>query len=150
MTAVTPFLWFDGTLEEAVALYTSAFPDAKVHGVMRGPDGAAFGADFELAGQSFKGLNGGPEHRFTEAVSFFVECADQEEVDRYWAALTAGGGEEGRCGWLKDPFGLSWQIVPREFGELMSGPPEQVQRVTAALMTQARIDVAALRAAYDG
>ena len=151
MTTITPFLWFDDDLEEAIEFYSSVFPDAKVHGMNRSPDGTVFTAEFELAGQQFKGLNGGPHFRFTEAISLFVECEDQEEVDRYWAALTAGGGEESRCGWLKDKYGLSWQIIPRQFMEMVStGNPEQVQRVMAAMQTMIKLDVPALRAAYDG
>lgn len=110
-----------------------------------------FTADFELAGQQLKGLNGGPEFRFTEAISLFVECEDQEEVDHYWEALTADGGEESQCGWLEDRFGLSWQIIPREFLEMVSsGTPDQVQRVMAAMQTMRKMDVAAFRTAYEG
>ena len=151
MKSVTPFLWFDDNLEEAIELYTSLFPEAKVGGINRGPDGRAFSADFELAGQAFKALNGGPQFPFTEAVSFFVECDDQAEVDQYWTSLIAGGGEPGRCGWLKDRFGLSWQIVPSRFLELMStGTPEQVGRVMVALQAMDKLDVAALEAAHAG
>jgi len=151
MTAMTPSLWFDDNLEEAIDLYSSIFPDAKTHGMMRGPDGNVFTAEFELAGQRFKGLNGGPQFRFNEAVSITVECEDQEEVDRYWAALTADGGQESQCGWLKDKFGLSWQIVPVEFLDMIShGSPEQVGRTFGALQTMQKLDVAALRAAYEG
>jgi predicted 3-demethylubiquinone-9 3-methyltransferase (glyoxalase superfamily) len=151
MKTITPFLWFDNNLEEAIDLYSSLFPAAKVHGISRGPDGQAFSADFELAGQAFKALNGGPQFPFTEAVSFFVECDDQAEVDHYWSALAAGGGEPGRCGWLKDRFGLSWQIVPTQFLEMMStGSPEQAGRVMVALQAMGKLDVAGLRAAYDG
>jgi predicted 3-demethylubiquinone-9 3-methyltransferase (glyoxalase superfamily) len=109
------------------------------------------GADFELAGQRVKGLNGGPMFPHTEAFSFMVECEGQDEVDRYWQALTADGGEESMCGWLKDRFGLSWQIIPVEFLEMVGGGnPEQVQRVMAAMQTMRKMDVAALQAAYDG
>jgi len=151
MKSITPFLWFDDNLEEAIELYSSLFPGATVHGINRSPEGTVFSADFELAGQQFKALNGGPAHAFTEAFSLFVECEDQAEVDRLWDALTANGGEESQCGWLKDRFGLSWQIIPTAFGELMStGGPEQVQRVVAAMMTMQKLDVAALRAAHAG
>jgi len=151
MRAITPFLWFNDNLEEAVDYYTGLFPDTKVRGVRRGPDGKLVTAEFELAGQRFMGLNGGPQFRFTEAVSFFVECEDQDEVDRYWGLLTADGGEEGPCGWLKDKFGLSWQIVPVRLMELMAtGTPEQVERVTAAMMTMGKLDVAAFEAAARG
>jgi predicted 3-demethylubiquinone-9 3-methyltransferase (glyoxalase superfamily) len=108
-------------------------------------------ADFELAGQHVKGLNGGPQFPHTEAFSFFVECEGQEEVDHYWQVLTADGGEESQCGWLKDRFGVSWQIIPVQFLDMVSsGTPEQVERVMAAMMTMQKFDVAALRAAYDG
>jgi predicted 3-demethylubiquinone-9 3-methyltransferase (glyoxalase superfamily) len=151
MTTITPFLWFDNDLEEAIELYTSLFPDAKVHGINRKSDGSAFSAEFELAGQRFNALNGGPDFTFNEAISLFVACDGQEEVDRYWNALTADGGEESRCGWLKDKYGLSWQIVPNEFVRMLSdGTPEQVERVTGAMMTMAKLDVAALQAAFDG
>jgi predicted 3-demethylubiquinone-9 3-methyltransferase (glyoxalase superfamily) len=149
--AITPFLWFDDDLEAAIDLYTSLFPDAKVHSTTRLPDGKVLTADFELAGQQVKGLNGGPQFPHTEAFSFMVECEGQEEVDRYWDALTADGGEEGVCGWLKDRFGLSWQIVPVEFLDMVAdGTPDQVQRVMAALQTMQKLDVAAFQAAYDG
>jgi predicted 3-demethylubiquinone-9 3-methyltransferase (glyoxalase superfamily) len=150
MKSITPFLWFDDDLEEAVELYTSVFPDSKVHGISRTPDGAAFTADFEIGGQQVRGLNGGPHYRHTEAFSFFVECEGQEEVDRYWAVLTADGGEESECGWLKDRFGVSWQIIPTEFMELMAGGQEQAGRVMAALRPMRKIDIAALRAAAAG
>lgn len=151
MRSITPFLWFDDDLEGAIEFYTSVFPDGKVHGTTKLPDGQVLTAEFELAGQSFKGLNGGPQFRFTEAISLFVECDDQEEVDRYWDALTADGGEESVCGWLKDKYGLSWQIIPVEFLDMVSdGDPEQVQRTMAAMQTMRKFDVAALRTAYEG
>jgi predicted 3-demethylubiquinone-9 3-methyltransferase (glyoxalase superfamily) len=151
MPTITPFLWFDADLEDVIAHYESIFSDAKTYGTAPGPDGKAFSADFELAGQRFKALKGGPMFPFTEAVSFFVECDDQAEVDRYWDALIADGGEEGRCGWCKDHFGLSWQVVPSAFGDLLSsGTPEQAGRVMAALQTMSKLDIAGLQAAYDG
>jgi predicted 3-demethylubiquinone-9 3-methyltransferase (glyoxalase superfamily) len=151
MKAITPFLWFDNDLEAAIDLYTSVFPDSTVHGTTRGPDGALMTADFELAGQQVKGLNGGPLFPHTEAFSLMVECEGQDEVDRYWQALTADGGEEGVCGWLKDRFGLSWQIVPVEFLEMVStGSPDQLQRVMAAMQTMRKMDVAGLQAAFAG
>ena len=151
MRSITPFLWFDDDLEQAIDFYASVFPGGKVHGVTRTPDGRVLAADFEVAGQRVKGLNGGPHFRFTEAFSFFVECEGQEEVDHYWTVLTADGGEEGQCGWLKDRFGLSWQIVPVAFLEMVSGgDPEQAQRVVASMQTMRKLDVAALRAAYEG
>jgi predicted 3-demethylubiquinone-9 3-methyltransferase (glyoxalase superfamily) len=151
MKAIIPFLWFDDDLEEAIDLYTSVFPDAKAHGVMRTPDGKVMMADLELAGQRVRAINGGPEFPHTEAFSLMVECEGQAEVDRYWEALTAGGGEEGVCGWLKDRFGLSWQVVPVEFLDMVSnGTPDQVQRTMGAMQTMRKMDVAALQAAYEG
>ena len=151
MQSITPFLWFDADLEDVIAHYESIFPDAKTYGLGPGPDGTAFTADFELGGQRFKALKGGPMFPFTEAVSFFIECDDQAEVDRYWDALTADGGAPGQCGWCKDRFGLSWQVIPVEFGDLLgSGTPEQAGRVMASLQGMQKIDVAGLRAAYDG
>ena len=151
MKAITPFLWFDDDLDEAIDFYTSVFPDGKVHGTTRMHDGKVVGADFELAGQRVKGLNGGPMFPHTEAFSFLVECEGQDEVDRYWQALTADGGEESMCGWLKDRFGLSWQIIPVEFLDMVAdGSPDQVQRVMAAMQTMRKMDVAALQAAYAG
>ena len=119
MTKITPFLWFDTQAEEAMNFYVSVFKNSKVHNVSRGPDGKAFTVSFELNGQEFMGLNAGPQFKFNEAVSFFVNCKDQAEVDYYWEKLTADGGEESMCGWLKDKYGLSWQIIPKALGELM-------------------------------
>ena len=151
MPTITPFLWFDDDLEEALDLYTGLFPDARIVEAHRTPDGKLFYGTFTLAGQTFFGMNGGPGHPHTDAFSVFVMCEDQAEVDRYWDALTADGGAEGRCGWCTDRFGLSWQIVPSEFGELMSGgTPEQSARVREAMFTMSKLDVVRLRAAYDG
>lgn len=151
MTAIAPMLWFDDDLEEALDLYTSVFPDSKVHALNRKPDGSLFTADFELAGFPVKGLNGGPHHEFNDAVSFMVECDGQDEVDRYWDALLAGGGQEVQCGWLTDRFGLRWQIVPKQFLEMMAdATPEQHERLMAALMPMKKLDVAAFEAAYKG
>ena len=151
MTTITPFLWFDNNLEEAIDFYSSIFPDAKVHGMTRNPDGSLFLADFELAGQPVKGLNGGPMFTFTEAISLFVECEDQAEVDRYWDALLADGGEPSQCGWLKDKYGLSWQIVPKQLLHLMNtSNAEQGERVMKAVMGMVKLDVAELEAAYKG
>ena len=127
------------------------FPDSKVHGITTTPDGSVTVAELELAGQQFKGINGGPQFPFTEAVSFYVECEGQDEVDHYWDALLAGGGTESRCGWLKDRFGLSWQIVPVECMEMLTtGTPEQVGRYMSALMEMGKLDLAALQAAWNG
>jgi predicted 3-demethylubiquinone-9 3-methyltransferase (glyoxalase superfamily) len=157
MPKITPFLWYDDQAEEAAALYVSVFPNSRITNVARygpagpGQEGKAMTVSFELDGEAFIALNGGPYYRFTEAVSFSVSCRDQEEVDRYWEALTAGGGEPGRCGWLKDRFGLSWQIVPEALPELIGGPdPEKSRRATEAMLKMARLDIAGLRRARDG
>src|SRR5919205_2203950 len=127
MQKITPFLWFDNNLEEAMTFYTSIFKNAKVVNVSRygdagpGPKGTVMTATFQLEGQEFMALNGGPHFKFTEAVSFFVSCETQQEVDELWAKLS-DGGQEGQCGWLKDRFGLSWQIVPRALGQLLRDP----------------------------
>jgi predicted 3-demethylubiquinone-9 3-methyltransferase (glyoxalase superfamily) len=147
-TKITPFLWFDDKAEEAVAFYATVFPSVRVHEMTRygdggpGPAGSVMTIAFEVAGQSFMGLNGGPHFPFTEAVSFVVACDTQEEIDEYWKALTADGGRESQCGWLKDKFGLSWQIVPREMSELVRKPA-----ALQAMMGMKKIDVAAMKAA---
>lgn len=151
MSPIAPMLWFDDNLEEAIDFYTSVFPDSKVHGMTRKPDGSLLVADFELNGFPMKGLNGGPHTTFNDAVSFVVECEGQDEVDRYWDALLAGGGAEVQCGWLTDRFGLRWQIVPRQFFELMSkATPEQHERLMAVLMPMKKLDVAAFETAFNG
>jgi predicted 3-demethylubiquinone-9 3-methyltransferase (glyoxalase superfamily) len=154
---ITPFLWFDDQAEEAVEFYTSLFDDSRVTNVARygpagpGPEGSAMTVSFELAGQAFTALNGGPEFSFTEAISFYVSCESQAEVDRLWGALTADGGEESMCGWLKDKYGLSWQIIPNALIELMGDEDAaKAQRVTEAMLQMKKIDIAALQAAYDG
>lgn len=147
---ITPFLWFDDNLEEAIEFYRSVFPDMKVHGMSRGPGGMLFGAEFEIAGQRLNAMNGGPAYTFNEAISMFVVCDGQAEVDRLWESLTANGGEPGDCGWLKDRFGLSWQIVPLQFLNLMSGgDAEKGQRVMAAMQMMSKTDIEALQAAAD-
>lgn len=144
MTSITPFLWFDNNVPEAVAFYKSVFPNAKVETVND------FMATFELEGQKFNALNGGPQFRFNEAVSFFISVETQEEVDYFWSKLTANGGAESRCGWLKDKFGLSWQVVPTALGAMMkSGTPAQSQGVMEAMMKMAKLDIATLKQAYD-
>jgi predicted 3-demethylubiquinone-9 3-methyltransferase (glyoxalase superfamily) len=151
MKSITPCLWFDDNLEEAIEFYASVFPDVNVHSVNRNPDGSAFTADFEIAGQRLMGLNGGPHFHFTEAISMFVRVEGQEELDRYWDALTVDGGEESQCGWLKDKFGLSWQIVPVEFLDMMSsGDEKRSRRAFDAMMKMRKLDIASLQAAYDG
>jgi len=153
---ITPSLWFDDDLEGAMEFYTSVFPNSRVLGVQRyteaspGEPGTVVSADFELDGTRFTGINGGPAFRFTEAVSFVVDCADQAEVDRYWAALT-DGGEESQCGWLRDRYGLSWQVVPRRLVELLAdADPERARRATEAMLGMRRIVVSELEAAADG
>ena len=158
MSKIAPFLWFDGNAEEAMDFYTAIFPDSKVLDVQRFgeggpvPAGTVMMASFELSGQKFHVLNGGPTHStFTEAISFFYSAEDQDEIDRLWAALTADGGEPGQCGWLKDKFGLSWQIVPPVLGELLGDPdPAKAGRAVMAMMQMTKIDIAALRKAHAG
>jgi predicted 3-demethylubiquinone-9 3-methyltransferase (glyoxalase superfamily) len=152
-----PCLWFDGKAEEAARFYTSLLPGSSVDQVWRspadtpsGPAGMVLTVDFTLNGQHFQGLNGGPEFSFNEAVSFVIECEDQDEVDRLWDALTADGGEPGPCGWLKDRFGLSWQIVPRQLNELVGDTdPERARRAMEAMLKMGKIDVAELQRAAD-
>ena len=153
MQKITPWLWFDTEGEEAARFYASVFPNSKVGEITRygsaGPrrEGTVMTVSFELEGQPFVALNGGPEFGFTEAVSFQVLCEDQDEVDRYWDAL-ADGGEEGPCGWLKDRYGLSWQIVPKALFELLEDPDkEKAQRVTEAMLQMGKIEVAGLEQA---
>ncbi len=152
---ITPFLWFDHQAEEAARFYVSIFPNSKVAKVVRygaagpGPPGSAMTVAFELEGQSFVALNGGPHFKFTEAVSFVVNCLTQEEVDSYWEKLSAGGSEV-QCGWLKDQFGLSWQIVPTALPELLSDPdPEIAQRVMKAMLKMKKLDIRALQEARE-
>ena len=150
MPTVTPFLWFDSQAEEAMNLYASIFPRAKVLTV-NSAQGRVMSVEFELEGQKFMAMNAGPHHKFNEAVSFFVGCDTQQEIDDYWAKLTANGGEPGRCGWLKDKFGLSWQIVPKSLGRLMSsGDAIKSKRVMDALLRMNKLDVKALQQAFDG
>ena len=157
MGKITPFLWYDTEAEEAATLYTSLFPNSTILAVNRygaagpGPEGSVMTVSFELDGQRCVALNGGPAHPFTEAVSFVVDCTTQEEVDRYWDALTEAGGEESMCGWLRDRFGLSWQIVPSRLPELLSDPDgEKAQRVMQAMLQMKKIDIAGLEAAAQG
>jgi len=155
MQKITPFLWFDNQAEEAMNFYVSIFKNSKVLAVSRygdagpGPKGTVMTANFQLDGQDFIALNGGPLFHFTEAISFVVDCKTQEEVDYLWDKLTEGG-EPGQCGWLKDKFGLSWQIVPAALGELMSGPDsEKSKRVMEAMLKMSKIDTKILKQAYD-
>ena len=154
---ITPFLWFDSNAEEAVKFYTSVFDSSKIGKVMRngdngpGPKGSVLVMDFELEGQQFHALNGGPVYKLSPAISFLVSCDDQKEVDRLWSKLTADGGKEVQCGWLEDKFGLSWQIVPKVFMEMV-GDKDQVKvgRVMAAMMQMVKFDIKKLQAAYKG
>ena len=151
MKKITPFLWFDTQAEEAMNFYVSIFKNSKVGGVSRGPDGKVFTVSFELDGQEFIGLNAGPQFKFNESISMFVNCENQKEVDELWNKLTANGGEESMCGWLKDKYGLSWQIIPKQLGELMGDPnPAKAQNVMQAMLKMQKIIVAELQKAYDG
>ncbi len=158
MFKIAPCLWFDGQAEEAAQLYTSIFPDSKIDKVNRSPadnpstaQGAVLTVEFTLAGEKFIGLNGGPEFPFTEAVSFSIDCEDQAEVDRYWDALIDGGGSPSRCGWLKDRFGVSWQVIPRQLLELFNGSdPAGAARAMEAMLQMSKIDIEKLREAYEG
>lgn len=156
MQKISPFLWFDTQAEEAVNFYVSTFKNARLGKIMRygdagpGPKGSVMTAAFELEGQSFTALNGGPHFKFTEAVSFVVKCEDQAELDELWEKLSEGG-ETSRCGWLKDRFGLSWQIVPTALIELISDPdPKKSKRVMEAMLQMTKIDIARLKEAYAG
>ncbi|MBI3843790.1 MAG: VOC family protein [Planctomycetes bacterium] len=155
---VTPCLWFDGQAEPAARFYVSLLPNSKIDRVNRspvdtpsGPAGMVLTVEFTLAGNPCIALNGGPQYEFTEAVSFQIVCETQAEVDRLWAALTRDGGEEGQCAWLKDRWGLSWQVVPRRLHELLSDPDRaRAQRAANAMLKMKKIDIAALERAADG
>jgi predicted 3-demethylubiquinone-9 3-methyltransferase (glyoxalase superfamily) len=150
MPSITPFLWFDTQAEEAMNFYTSVFQRSKVLSVSRA-QGKVMSVEFELEGQKFMALNAGPVYKFNEAVSLFVGCETQEEIDDLWAKLTADGGEPGRCGWLKDKFGLSWQIVPTALGRMLGGTDgARSKRVVDAFMQMNKFDLQALQRAYDG
>ena len=150
MQKIVPFLWFDGNAEEATNFYVSIFKNSKVLRVMPGPGGKAMGTSFQIEGQEFHTLNGGPQYKFTPAISLFVNCETQEEVDDLWNKLTADGGKSSRCGWLIDKFGLSWQIIPSVLGRLM-GDKDRVKagRVVQAMLQMDKIDIAGLQQAYD-
>jgi predicted 3-demethylubiquinone-9 3-methyltransferase (glyoxalase superfamily) len=157
MQKITPYLWFDGQAEEAANLYVSLFPNSKITSVTPWGEGSpyrvgtAMTVQFQLDGQNFVALNGGPQYRFTEAVSFLVSCETQQEIDRLWNALTADGGEESMCGWLKDKYGLSWQIVPPILGELMSDKDSaKAGRVVQAMLQMKKLDIGKLKQAYEG
>lgn len=155
MQEITPFLWFDREAEEAARFYVSIFRNSRILSLSRygdaapGPKGAVMVVRFELAGQQFMALNGGPQFKFTEAVSFLINCETQTEIDELWERLSAGG-EKGRCGWLKDKFGLSWQIVPTVLGQMLQdGDPAKSQRVMQALLQMDKLDIGRLQQAYD-
>ena len=155
---ITAVLWFDGNAEEAANLYVSLLPDSRIDKVVRSPadnpsmkEGGVLVVDFTLAGRKYSGLNGGPAFQFTEAVSFMVSCEDQAEVDRLWEALIADGGQPSQCGWLKDRFGLSWQITPREMLDMLgSDDRDASRRAMEAMMTMSKLDIAQLRRAFEG
>ena len=155
MPRISPFLWFDTQAEEAARFYVSVFKNSKIVKIARygeagpGPEGSVMTVVFELEGQEFIALNGGPQFKFTEAISFSVNCETQKEVDQFWEKLSQGG-EEGPCGWLKDRYGLSWQINPVILGEMLSDPdPKKSRRVMEAMLKMKKIDIAALKKAYD-
>ncbi len=156
MPKITPFLWFDHQAEQAANFYVSIFKNSKILGVTRygpagpRPQGSVMTVAFELDGQPFVALNGGPHFKFTEATSFLVACQTQEEVDEFWRRLSEGG-QEGQCGWLKDMYGLSWQVTPRILGQMLSDPdPAKSKRVMAAMLQMKKIDIGRLQQAYDG
>jgi predicted 3-demethylubiquinone-9 3-methyltransferase (glyoxalase superfamily) len=155
MQKITPFLWFDDKAEEAMKFYTSIFKNSKIGRITRygqggpGPKGTVMSCTFQLEGQEFMALNGGPQFTFSPAISFFVNCETQEEVDELWEKLSEGGEKE-RCGWLKDKYGLSWQIIPTTLGKLLSDPdPQKSNRVMTAMLQMDKIDIARLQQAYQ-
>jgi len=151
MSKVTPFLMFNDQLEAAIEFYTATFPDSEIKTIARnGSDGPVMSAEFVVGGQKFMGYNGGSHFTFTDGFSLYVDCENQAEVDEYWNKLLAAGATPVQCGWITDPFGISWQIVPRRFMELIGGDnSEKVQAVMAAMMEMIKLDVAALEKAYQ-
>ena len=161
MQKITPFLWFDNQAEEAVNFYVSIFKNSKVVNITRyndasskaagRPEGSVMTLEFQLEGQNFVAINAGPHFKFTEAISFVVDCGSQEEVDYFWEKLTADGGQESQCGWLKDKYGLSWQITPRVLIEMIGDKdPQKAQRVMEGMLQMKKIDIATLKRAYEG
>ncbi len=158
MSKIAPCLWFNGQAEEAAEFYASILPDSRIDKIHRAaadnpstPQGAVLTVEFTVAGQQFIGLNGGPDFTFSEAISFSIDCGDQAEVDRLWQKLTEGGGEPSVCGWLKDRYGVSWQVIPRRLTELLEAPDRDgAARVMKAMLEMTKIDVAKLEAAYAG
>jgi predicted 3-demethylubiquinone-9 3-methyltransferase (glyoxalase superfamily) len=156
MQKITPFLWYDGKAEEAANFYVSIFKNSKITGILRngdtgpGPKGSPLVVTFQLEGQEFRALNGGPQYKFNPAISLFVDCASQEEVDELWQKLTADGGSEVECGWLQDKYGVSWQIVPTVLMKLMNDPdPERAKRAMQAMLQMKKIDIARLQQAVE-
>lgn len=159
MAKVHPHLWFDDQAHDAATFYVDLIPNSSITNVVAAPPGvpggmepgAVFFVDFVLDGVPFTGLNGGPHLKLDDAYSMYLDCDGQDEVDRYWAALTADGGRETQCGWCVDRFGVSWQVVPRQMGAIMSGPdPEGAARAMQAMLGMVKLDIAGLQAAYDG
>ena len=149
MQKITPFLWFDGKAEEAMNFYVSVFKNSKVLKVITGPGGMVAGVRFQLEGVEFAAINGGPTFKFTEAISLYVDCKTQEEVDEYWEKLSAGG-EKGRCGWLKDKYGISWQIIPSILMEVLDfKDPVKSGRAMQAMLKMGKLDIKGLKQAYD-
>ena len=153
---ITPFLWFDSNAEEAMNFYVSVFKNSKVGTVTRygdagpGPKGSVLTASFELQGEKFVALNGGPQFKFTEAISFVINCENQQEIDYFWNKLTENGGQESMCGWLKDKYGLSWQVTPTVMNDMLgSGDKERIARVTQAFLKMKKFDIDALKRAYE-
>ena len=150
MLTITPFLWFDTQAEEAMNLYTSIFKRSRVISVNRA-QGKVVSVTFELEGQRLMALNAGPAFTFTEAISFFVDCETQQEIDELWQKLTAGGGAPGRCGWLKDKFGVSWQIIPNTLGRMLSDPDQaRSSRTVNAMLSMEKLDLGRLQRAFEG
>ena len=148
MPSISHMLWFDDESEAAANLYTNLFPNSQILNISRHPDGRVFTVEFKLMDAKYTALNGGPMFKFNEAFSIFVSCANQTEVDKYWNALTADGGEEGRCGWLKDKFGVSWQIIPKQLGECLSNPdPVKAAAAMEAMMGMSKLAISELEAA---
>ena len=158
MPRITPCLWFDGNAEEAASFYTSVFPNSRIDKVVRSAadnpstqEGEVLTVEYTLDGSPFIGLNGGPDFTFSEAISFDIDCKDQAEVDRYWDALVQGGGEHSVCGWLKDRFGVSWQVVPRQLNEMLESPDRAAaKRAMEAMLKMTKLDVEQLKEAFEG
>jgi predicted 3-demethylubiquinone-9 3-methyltransferase (glyoxalase superfamily) len=149
MQKITPFLWFNGNAEEAMKFYVSVFRNSKIVSTMPGPGGSIMGGTFQLNGQEFKALNGGPQYSFTPAISLFVNCETQQEVDALWKKLSDGGSED-QCGWLKDRFGLSWQVIPTALGRMLSDKDRnKANAAMQAMLTMKKIDIKGMQDAFD-